>query len=288
MIFLKEAFFFPLMAYGLGVCTPCALCWYHAMSVGSALAKDDVVEVMKKVTQETLKEKQTWNNEVRVPTTNLATSTMPALSDGFGRGTGIATITCWVVATMQFMNILRLMASDDPSQSTEYAGTSFGVVWAYARSGLPMILTAIAPALIAYDVASVSSMCDHLHQRINGLRLHDGDMQHDQAVHEKTYPLLFTIERLNAQQGLGFVVFSVVIDKRTLNIIAATVVSVAGAVLPLIVTLMPDKQTSAAQEGVAGNCAMTPLQADGVRLLFRSNESSCDWSNVTIGSIIAN
>eukprot|EP01052_Picozoa_sp_SAG31_P055289 SAG31_NODE_15186_length_766_cov_1.428786_2_plen_63_part_01 len=52
------------------------------------------------------------------------------------------------------------------------------------------------------------------------------------------------------QQGLGFVVPpNWVIDMKTLNLIAASVLSFAGGVLPLIVAVMPDDDASPMAQG---------------------------------------
>ena len=71
-----------------------------------------------------------------------------------------------------------------------------------------MLLSIFGPLFIAADVAAVSSQCDKLYQRINSLRLHKQDIPSEaDAVHSKTFPLLFTLERLNNRQGLGFLVW---------------------------------------------------------------------------------
>lgn len=76
---------------------PCALCWYYAMKVGSVLAKDDVIEVVKRVDVDATNDDAVWSETVATPTIRLATHTMADLSSGFGRGTGIAAAMCWVV-----------------------------------------------------------------------------------------------------------------------------------------------------------------------------------------------
>ena len=104
-----------------------------------------------------------------------------------------------------------------------------------------MLVTALTPLFIAFQTTEVSSMCDALYQQLNGLRLQDNDAA--DLVHAKTFPLLFTLERINNQQGLGFTVFGWVIDRKTLNVIAASVLSVAGGVLPLLMAMLPDAES---------------------------------------------
>eukprot|EP01052_Picozoa_sp_SAG31_P007539 SAG31_NODE_360_length_17025_cov_5.362460_2_plen_258_part_00 len=59
---------------------PCALCWYYAMKVGSILAKDDVIEVVKRVDEDALQDDVVWSDSVAIPTVKLATHTMGDLS----------------------------------------------------------------------------------------------------------------------------------------------------------------------------------------------------------------
>ena len=72
---------------------------------------------------------------------------------------------------------------------------------------------------LAFDVAFVSSMCDELQERINHLRLDWPDVATAQRVHTLTYPLQFTLSKLNQSQGLGFAVGHLVVDKKTLNML---------------------------------------------------------------------
>jgi hypothetical protein len=62
-------------------------------------------------------------------------------------------------------------------------------------------------------------MCDELQERINRLRLEWPDVATAQRVHTLTYPLQFTLSKLNHSQGLGFAVGHLVVDKKTLNML---------------------------------------------------------------------
>jgi hypothetical protein len=104
------------------------------------------------------------------------------------------------VSTMNFIKLLKLMEMNDPTQSMDNAMCSevdLCVLWAYTRPTAPMIISALAPLVIAADVAGVSSMCDRLYQKVNGLRLHWPQLKEADAIHAKTFPLLFTLERLS-------------------------------------------------------------------------------------------
>ena len=148
------------------------------------------------------------------PTIALAMTTMQELSAGWGRGTGIATLTMWILSLAQFSKVLVLMVRDEAveghvsnamwlTQLPILAGTPLGAFLVYMRSLTPTLLAALAPLAIASDVASVSTQCDEHHQAINELRLQWPSTVEQEKVHAKTIPLLFTMERLNQHQGLG-------------------------------------------------------------------------------------
>ena len=59
------------------------------------------------------------------------------------------------------------------------------------------------PLLICADVADVSSMCDSLMNAINDLRLEWTSTEDAQSIHQRTFPLQCTLERMNQGQGLG-------------------------------------------------------------------------------------
>ena len=69
--------------------------------------------------------------------------------------------------------------------------------------GAPCLGMAVAPLLVSTDVAHVSSMCDDLMNAINNLRLEWLSTEDAQVVHQRTYPLQCTLERMNQGQGLG-------------------------------------------------------------------------------------
>eukprot|EP01052_Picozoa_sp_SAG31_P018756 SAG31_NODE_1342_length_8700_cov_12.667829_3_plen_129_part_00 len=110
------------------------------------------------------------------------------------------------------------------------------------------------------------------------------DENRAQAIHTRTFPLLFTLERLNTRQGLGFIVWSKVIDRKTLNWIAMSVISFAGAVLPVIVALMLDAPGIGDVLGDA-QCNLTETQQDVIRSVMGGN-SSCNWLNTTLAEVL--
>ena len=192
--------------YGLGLACvlgiPSCAGWYYAMRVSALLARDDIIECAKGVSDEGLKNDEVWTATVATKTLALASHTMKHLSGGFGRGTGLAAVGCWLMALAKFSSFLELTTRDYVSSSWAEMGASpqVAAAWGYFRQAGPMLGGLIAPLFIAADVAAVSTMCDHLYQKINNLRLNWVSSEHMAAVHQKTFPLLYTMERLNNQQ----------------------------------------------------------------------------------------
>ena len=61
-----------IRCFAISFCVPCAMCWYHAMQVGSCLARDDVVEAIHNVKLEALDGTASeWNRKVAAPTIRL-------------------------------------------------------------------------------------------------------------------------------------------------------------------------------------------------------------------------
>ena len=108
-----------------------------------------------------------------------------------------------------------------------------------SKSAMGAFVAGCMPLLLAKDLAHVSSLCDTLLNRLNSLRLEWTDTATAQEIHQvrpivyvdmhalastchvcglclqRTYPLQITLRGLNNNQGLGFVVWSKVIDKKT-------------------------------------------------------------------------
>ena len=114
---------------------------------------------------------------------------------------------------------------------------------------------------------------------INDLRLSWPSTKDAQTVHERAFPLQYTLRSMNNSQGLGFCVFGKVVDKKTLNVIGISVVSFVSTAVPLLMAvLVPD---AVAREG---ECALTELEASTIRAVM-SNES-CSY-NMTLDAILA-
>ena len=100
------------------------------------------------------------------------------------------------------------------------------------------------------------------------------------AVEYSSHAVCCCRERLNNGQGLGFTIFSKVVDKKTLNMIVFSVGSFYGTVIPLIMAFMPDPVSTS---GESIQC----LGAEEYAALGRVwLEGGCVALNDTIGTVL--
>jgi hypothetical protein len=225
--------------------------WHHTLKIASALAGDDVDEVILKVRTTDLGDEDRWHNDVVAPALKLATHTMPTLSRGFGAALGFVTLACWSAGFATFCWYLE------------------------SRKAVNILITAvfaILPLLISLDVAACSSKCDVLRAELNDKRM--------KAVNARLpvdaiSDLMSILMELNRGKGLGFVVFHQVIDFRALEQILANMIAIASTVVPVLIALIPPHE-------IIGACEVSELQSNMVWSLFHN--STC--ANLTIGEIL--
>eukprot|EP01046_Picozoa_sp_COSAG06_P021315 COSAG06_NODE_1597_length_8977_cov_17.069836_3_plen_253_part_00 len=202
------------------------------------LSLDEVTGVMKTTTKAALLDDETWSTNVAQPTIRLATDTMQDLSRGWGTGTGFTTLLFAIITILNFIGTVHDIRIGEDSGDI-------------LRRGTGTIGGAMAPFFLAIDAAHVSSRCDHLLKAINSLRLEWSSTEEAKAVHGRVYPLQVTLNELNHGQGLGFTIFTKVVDKKTLNVLAISIASFFGTVIPLIMAFMPDAPLPVGSEAAA-------------------------------------
>ena len=124
--------------------------------------------------------------------------------------------------------------------------------------------------------------------RINELGLDCSAVEEATDVYRKTNPLLTTLRNLNGGMGLGFVVFGVVVDKRTLNKVLLGVTSIFGTAVPLILALMPAAglPAGAGEEGAGDACAdITAEQRAALSAVAETFNTSCSYNVTVWGSV---
>jgi hypothetical protein len=159
---------------------PIALAWYFSMRVAVVLSADQVMRVVRNATRETLADASEWKSKVAKPAINLATGTMEHLSNGWGAGTGTTAALCAWISLANFVGIVHnISTGEDLSESKgKLAGCA---------------ISAIAPFIVAFETANVSTRCDLLMQAVNNLRLEWESDETVELAHKRTFMLQCTL-----------------------------------------------------------------------------------------------
>ena len=248
---------------------PLTLCWYFSLKCGAVLAKDKVLELVQKVTPDAVSDENFWSAEVAAPMIRLATHTMRDLSV-WGVGVGYVAVLSWVMSLARLANFMS---------DKRVADGGFALDGIFNL--LPCLAFGIAPFVIAFDVAQISSMCDQLLNSTNELRLSWPSTMDAQKIHSMTFPLIVTLKSANHNQGLGFVIFSKVVDLKTLNFIIVSIGSVIGGLLPLIFVLTSEASVKAEEHA----CTLTTSQIMTIQGAMMSGNESCKY-NQTISEVL--
>ena len=118
-----------------------------------------------------------------------------------------------------------------------YAGFSLGLVpTAVAYKSASMIAVcvgfAFVPIFILNAPATVSSVCDDMLDQLNDVSFLGDDEHKLRCTHMR-----YSFTHLSRSQGLGFKMFSTVIDKRMLAKMAAGMASTGGAIITFLVAV---------------------------------------------------
>ena len=165
-----------------------------------------------------------WEVQVRQPAIALAKEVLPALTEwGSGIGAvGIGAFGFWLCLVPEAV-VLR------DYSTLIIAGVLF----------LPI------PLAVAVPPAGVSSSCNSLLMQLNELRcLEDGT-----ACHERVFPLECYLTTVNKRQGIGFKIFSVVVDRTLLKQLA---LGIGGGVSTGLTFLLSIDEEVAEEESVLG------------------------------------
>jgi hypothetical protein len=273
----------PCFFVSLGIGWPAAFSWFLALKVAVVLSHADVQKVVDCVKPTALSDDDIWCKQVAQPAIRLATHTMPQLSE-YGNGVGLAALLCLMGSVASFIGVVHDLLSDadssiDDAQAIQDGGTEL------PRKVVAMVGTALAPVLLAKDVAGVSSLCDTLVDAVNSLRLEWTSTHSAQQVHNRTYPLQCTLEKLNGGQGLGFCVWTRVIDKKALNMIALSVLSFFGTVIPLVLATLQDPMGDTRADNAClsvRECAM----ASSILSDAAWREGDCISRNMTVANLL--
>jgi hypothetical protein len=171
--------------------------WYLTLKIAVCLSQDDVIEVVKRATPTSVADDDKWAAAVAQPALALGKSTMKHLSAGWGVGTALAFLICWIISFANFLSLIHNSVFDED--------------YIPVKHGFTTITFASLPLIISADVAHVSSMCDELLNSINELKMTWSSTEEAQAIHARVFPLQTTLLNMNQGQGLG-VSFKTTID----------------------------------------------------------------------------
>ena len=106
------------------------------------------------------------------------------------------------------------------------------------------ILIGCLPLCILYNPASVSSICDDMLDQLNDISFLGDEKHKDRCTHMR-----HSLMNLNRAQGLGFQMFSTVIDKRMLAKIATGLAGSSVTVITALVALGSDGEEEGGNSG---------------------------------------
>ena len=191
------------------------------MQVASALGSDAVLEVVHAVRKTAPSEADTWESEVVAPALALANGSVGLLSQGWSKPLALAFFGMWTMAIGVFAMMLYMLHIW-PTGSLVFSAALLGCL--------------LMPLIMSAAVADVSTSCDDLLASINERRIEDLERG----------ALLFQLEtalkNLNNGQGLGFVVFENVLDKKRLRQIFLGIFGVFSTLVPLMLAFNSEGQ----------------------------------------------
>jgi hypothetical protein len=243
---------------------PLALCWWLTLKVASALVKHRVATLRKTLERVDIDSPE-WDETVAVETRVLINDTFSTLSTGWAPGVTVICLTCWVQSLNQLA--MGMGGTYEGEQHPPSVGTIVATMF-----------MAMGPTVLLWDVADASSECDLLVKSLNEKRVADPS----DAAHIKIYKLEVMISNLNKKQGLGFVVFGVVLDKAYFFSFMFKLGGVGVTVMTAILAL---GTAPASGEHGTDVCSLSASQVATIQGVMMGSET-CSY-NVTLTEILS-
>jgi hypothetical protein len=214
----------PSAGLGCFLCStvPLACEFAFSLQVSAALAADSVLEVAHAVNAISPADEDRWEANVVTPALALANGPIHLLSNGWGRGLALCYVGLWsaaIAAIFTFCRHLLIVLS----------APSVGRINTLLFNATAMLTLLGMPLAISQAVAAVSTSCDDLGESINQRRIENLD------TGARLMQLELALQNLNNRQGLGFVMFDSVLDKKKLRTIYGAVAGMFATLVPLIV-----------------------------------------------------
>jgi hypothetical protein len=210
-----------LAAVFLVVTVPLACEFALSLQVAAALTSDSVLEVVHAVNSVSPVDDTQWNGRVVQPSLELANGPVALLSRGWGGGLALLYIGLWSLSLgLVFSFSQQLVMISAYFSPFRFNGLLLTTAAVLLLLGMPMA--------ISVAVAQVSTSCDDLGDSINQRRIEDLDRS------PRLLALELALQNLNNRQGLGFLVFDTVLDKKRLRSIYTAVGGLFATLVPVI------------------------------------------------------
>lgn len=213
------------LVLGVGIVLPS---WLLSLKLAAALGAAKVDAIRRSVQRLDVAtcSQEEWEVQVRQPTIKLSHEVLPALTKW---GSGIATIFIGIFGEWLCFIPLAVGTGD------------YGWVTIIGVFFLPI------PLLVAVWPAGVSSRCNDMLEQLNELRcLGDG------SAHERVFPLETYLRQVNKGQGIGFKIFSAVVDRRALKQLALAIGGSLSTGLTIAASITAPAEEAALHQQVCG------------------------------------
>eukprot|EP01046_Picozoa_sp_COSAG06_P042665 COSAG06_NODE_5470_length_3460_cov_5.243677_2_plen_382_part_00 len=236
-----------------------------AMLIGAELANQQIEGLAQLIvntspsgeTSPSLAKDPKWT-QIEGQVKQLACQTLPCLSSGYGKAVGVFMLAAEANA---FASFIWWLHSKWPYQAAIAA------------------LSALLPMVVIWPLAAVSTRCTNLMMALNSSRLaHLGDMN----AHTRIFAIETSLCRVNAGQGIGFVISGTVVNTRMLKQVIVAVASVLPPLFAAVKALRPEP-AAAAREGLQHEaCGLTKPQGALVQSMFAEFNATCTY-NISAG-----
>jgi hypothetical protein len=191
---------------------PMLFAWVHCVTFACLLASSAIGEAIDAIERLTPGHPR-WRDEVEQPLKLLCDKILPPLSTGLSDGLAGATLWTWAITASGLASFFQ----------KDYRSSLLGAT-----------ITCCIPLVLAQDIAAASSKCDAIHTALNRKRKQDLDNLEAHIVIDKLETML---NMENNKQGLGFVIFGIVCDRKTFRKIFGVIVSIISTVLPYLLLM---------------------------------------------------
>ena len=252
--------------------------FFYTLRIGALLARDATSQVIASALACDPHDKNSWDSNIAGPALQLE-KTFRCLSNGWGRGLfGIGSLL-WLMALANFCKAIDHVTylrvgegcyDDETGEHQPYCHRNFALIQMCMYLSLPLLLT--------LDIASTSNRCDHLMDVLNSVRMANGE-----ECHIRTSWLIESLRSLHRDQGLGFTISGVVVDKVALRNLALAI----GGSLTTIITVLLSLTEEPPPNMATSICPVSDQQRRIVQELFATDSNSnCTYANVTVGGIL--